>query len=61
MTDDLFYFMDAHDDDEASDSVWWGMLEDSVEMFNADNGTNYDPVESVHKYIARKSIERNSK
>jgi len=50
--------MDAHNDDDASDGAWWGILEDSVEFFNNDNKTKYDPFESVHEYIQKKATEQ---
>lgn len=51
----LFGWMICADDDQASDGAWWAMLEDSVRMYNDEYGTNLDPTDTVHRYIAEKS------
>ena len=62
MNDDLYYFMDAHNDDDAPDGAWWGILENSVTLYNEGAGTCLDPYEMVHAYIERKAEEqRNEK
>ena len=59
MNDELFYFMDAYTDDNAPDGAWQCMLEDAVNFFNKDNGTNYDSFDTFHEYLERKEKEQN--
>ena len=47
----LFLFMEFYDDSSASDGAWQAMLKDSVEFFNEENGTDYDPFDSWQEYI----------
>lgn len=49
---DLFHYMNACNDPEASDGAWQAMLESAVEVFNADNSTDYDPFDSWHEWMA---------
>lgn len=39
---ECFAYMDAHNNQDAPDGAWQAMLEDAVEMFNEDHGTNFD-------------------
>lgn len=58
LPDDLFYFIDAHNDDDASDGAWWAMLENAVTAWNEKHGTNYDENETVHAYIQRVGVDQ---
>lgn len=58
MNDDLYYYMDAFNDEDAPDGAWWAILENAVTFFNAENETSYDPFEMVHAYITRSSEEK---
>lgn len=51
LPDELFYFIEAHDDDSAPDGAWWQMLEDAVTYWNDEHGTHYDENETVHAYV----------
>lgn len=49
--EDLFYFMQVHDDDEAPDGAWQAMLEDAVQFYNEEHGTDYDSLEAFLAYL----------
>ena len=48
---ELYYFVDAMNDDDLPDGAWWAMLEEGVRNYNSEYGTNYDPHEAVHRYL----------
>jgi len=51
MNDELFWFIDAHDDDDLSDGAWWAVLEDAVRYWNKEHGTELDENDTVHEYL----------
>jgi hypothetical protein len=57
IPDELYYYIDAHDDDELSDAVWFQALEDSVAVYNQEHGTTFDANDAVHAYVERRSEE----
>ena len=61
LGDELYYFIDAHNDDDAPDGAWWAILEDSVTFWNKDHGTSYDENDTVHSYLRRKELESAAK
>jgi hypothetical protein len=54
MTDELYYFIEAHDNDDLPDGAWWSVLENAVTYWNEKHGTNFDENETVHAYVERK-------
>lgn len=58
ISDHLYGWMSVSDDDDAPDGAWWAMLEESVEHYNQEHGTNFDPFESVHAYVRKRGEEQ---
>ena len=50
MEEELYSFLQAHDDDDASDGAWQAMIEDGVVFWNEDKGTTLDPFETFLEY-----------
>lgn len=57
LPDELYYFIDAHNDDDAPDGAWWAILEDAVSYWNKEHGTNFDENDTVHAYLERGETE----
>ncbi len=60
MKQKLFEWMEDFDNDELADGAWEEVLKESVDTFNEQNRTKYDPLDSFHEYLRykkRKSIE----
>jgi hypothetical protein len=55
MNDELYYFVDAHNDDDLSDGAWMQVLKDAVSYWNADHKTNLDEHDTVQEYLSRKA------
>ena len=55
LSDELFWFIDAHNDDDLPDGAWFAVLEDAVTYWNKKHGTNFDENEAVHAYLERKA------
>ena len=51
FSDELFWFMDAHNFDDMSDGAWWATLEGSVWAWNEKHKTHFDENETVHAYL----------
>jgi hypothetical protein len=52
--DELWYWIDARNDDELPDGAWWSVLEEAVVDYNEEYGTDYDPFDAVHAYLNEK-------
>ncbi len=50
---DLFAALEvaAEVGDDFPDGAFWAHMESTVEVFNHDHGTNFDPNTSVHEYL----------
>jgi len=55
--DELYWFIDALNDDDMPDGAWWALLEEGAKNFNNEYGTDYDPFECVHGYLRAKHPE----
>lgn len=48
---DLFYMMQANDDEGFSDGVWQQLLEDTVDFYNDMYETDFDPHKAFQAYL----------
>lgn len=39
---------------ESGDGAWWAYLEDTVRHYNDEQGTNYDPCDTVQRWIQQR-------
>lgn len=51
LHDALLASLEAADNDDLPDGAWWQVLEDAVTFFNEAHSTNFDPNDTVHKYL----------
>jgi len=51
VKNDLFHYMQANDDSDLPQGAWQAMLEDAVEAYNNQHGTNFDPYDMFMEYI----------
>lgn len=54
MPEELKAFLDAHNDPNASQGAWQAMLEDAVNMYNEQHGTNYDSFDTFMDYVQQR-------
>ena len=57
VPDGLEHFLEAFDNDELSDGAWWACLEEGVSAYNEVEGTDVDPNDGVHAYLARRHVQ----
>jgi len=50
-TEDVFYFMAAFDNEDATDEVWQSFLEEGVVAWNKLHGAKLDPTETFYEYV----------
>lgn len=52
---DLIERMNQTNEDrtESGDGAWWAYLEDTVRHYNEEMGTNFDPCDTVQRWIDR--------
>lgn len=53
--DELYWWIDARNDDDLPDGAWWAVLEEAVVNYNAEYGTDHDPNDAVHAYLQVKT------
>lgn len=60
MEEELIYFLDAQDEvfSDLEDGSWSQAMQDSVDLFNDENGTNYDPYETWLEWCKIKSSKQ---
>lgn len=49
--EDLMYFLSGWELDDLADGAWWAYLEEGVQEFNKERGTEFDQHQSVLDYI----------
>jgi hypothetical protein len=47
----LIAALDAANNDDLPDGAWFAVLEDTVEFYNEEHGTDFDPNDTVHQYL----------
>ena len=55
--EELFSVLDAANDDDLTVGAWWCVLEDTVEEYNDENRTGFDPFESVLSWVISRGVK----
>ncbi len=59
--DYLYGYMSGADDDDASDGVWWAMLQDAAAMCLGIDNDSVEAFEAVHGYIEYRATDEGAK
>lgn len=54
MKQKLFNYLNSLDQPTRSQGCWWVIMEDHIRKFNLDNGTAFDPTDSILDYLEQR-------